>query len=265
MKEPLTNLFFAFSIIYFYKTFVLRRKKFRYVLILIPSMILLYIIKSYILFVLLPSLLMLLFFTKRQNIRSKEMRFLATPILIMILCLFLFLSLSVLSRYSERYDVEKILTYLKEFQDYSKSMSAKYEGTTYDINNFDGTLLGLVASVPESINVSLFRPYVWELKKPILIPNAIESLLVMFISIFVFLKVGVIRSVKFILKSPDLIFIFTFSFGLLFFVGLASLNFGTLVRYKIFGISFYLLGISYIYAKNKIRIKNRNYYKRLFK
>lgn len=82
---------------------------------------------------------------------------------------------------------------------------------------------------------------------------ALESLLLMFFTLYILLKAGLLRFIKWIFKDPLLMYCFLFSviFGL--FVGASTLNFGTLVRYKIPCLPFFSISLFLIFEKVKER------------
>ena len=99
----------------------------------------------------------------------------------------------------------------------------------YDIGLPDGTWQSMVKLMPAAINVSLFRPYIWEVRNPLMLLSAIESTIILFLAIRVFRK----RKWKQKLKDPFLVFCLGFTLLFAFAVGVSTFNFGTLMRYKI--------------------------------
>jgi hypothetical protein len=82
---------------------------------------------------------------------------------------------------------------------------------------------------------------------------AVESLVLMFFTLFILFKSGLFRLIKWTLSDPLIMYCFLFAvvFGL--FVGASTLNFGTLVRYKIPCLPFYAISLFLIYEKVKER------------
>ena len=112
------------------------------------------------------------------------------------------------------------------------------EGSTYDLGEFDPSLTGTLAKFPQAVVVTLYRPFIWESKKAIVLLSALEALLVLYFT----LKVIVLRKAKalsMIVRDPNLMFCLVFSFIFAFAVGISSYNFGALSRYKIPCLPFY--------------------------
>jgi ABC-type sulfate transport system permease component len=102
---------------------------------------------------------------------------------------------------------------------------------------------------PQAINASLFRPYLWEAKNPLMLMAAMESLFVLGLT----LVVAVRKPGKFLssFRDPYVMFCIVFSITFAFAVGVSTFNFGTLVRYKIPMLPFYLVGL--MLSFNRIR------------
>jgi len=82
---------------------------------------------------------------------------------------------------------------------------------------------------------------------------AVESLVLMFFTLFILLKSGPFRLIKWILSDPLVIYCFLFALVFGLFVGASTLNFGTLVRYKIPCLPFYAISLFLMYEKVKKR------------
>lgn len=116
---------------------------------------------------------------------------------------------------------------------------------------FDGSVSSLAKMAPAAIIATLFRPFIWESKKISTLLSSLESLALMLFTLYVLKKVGIIRFIRSIIKNPIILYSFFYSIIFALFVGATTLNFGTLVRYKIPGIPFYLISLFLILEFNK--------------
>jgi len=120
---------------------------------------------------------------------------------------------------------------------------------------FDGTLTSLLKMAPAAIIATFYRPFIWESRKISTLLSSFESMFIMFFTLYVLFKAGPIRSFSALRKDPVILYCVLFSllFGL--FVGATTPNFGSLVRYKIPCMPFYLIALFLIqdYAR---KIKN---------
>ncbi|MEO6358440.1 MAG: hypothetical protein ABIU77_06645 [Ferruginibacter sp.] len=99
-----------------------------------------------------------------------------------------------------------------------------------DVTDF--SLWGIIRTYLLSLNVALFRPYVWEVRNPLMLLNAMESLTVLLLTIYLLVKTKLTGFFKFSLQNSFLFFALTFSLLIAPLAGFVSFNFGTLVRYK---------------------------------
>lgn len=116
---------------------------------------------------------------------------------------------------------------------------------------FDGSASSLLRIAPAAITATLFRPYLWESKKISTLLSSIESLMLMLFTIYTLGKVGIKNFCITIVNKPIVLYCFIFSIIFALFVGATTLNFGSLVRYKIPSIPFYILSLFFILFYNK--------------
>ncbi len=118
---------------------------------------------------------------------------------------------------------------------------------------FDGTPAGLLKIAPAGIVATLFRPYIWESKKISSLVSSLESLALMLFTLYVFLRAGPFTFFGSIIKDPMILYCLLFALTFALFVGVTTLNFGTLVRYKIPCMPFYITGLLLILERYKAK------------
>jgi hypothetical protein len=148
-----------------------------------------------------------------------------------------------------RYSLENVAETSTITREYIYMISGD-EGSTYDLGEFDPSITGMLSKFPLAVNVTLFRPYPWEAKKTIVVLSALEAILFMFLTIKTLLVVGLYRTWLSIKSDPTIQFCLIFTLIFAFAVGISSYNFGTLSRYKIPCLPFFILGLTLIYYKN---------------
>ena len=94
---------------------------------------------------------------------------------------------------------------------------------------------------PAAVNVSLFRPYLWEVRNPLMLLSALESLTFLLVTIYLLLKYT--RAFFKALTDSNILFCLVFSIVFAFGVGVSTYNFGTLARYKIPLLPYYALAL----------------------
>lgn len=260
MKDTIIIIALGYTVHGLYTFFILRRKRLIGLISFIIGFYFISVIKVYITIVLIPAVAIWVFLKKASSIRNKQLKRVAFPIILMVGLSFSVGLIVVLSNFSNnsKYNLNKILYTAEQTQWWHKVVSEN-SGSSYDLGKWNPTFLGLLPMIPKSINVTLFRPYPWEARKVILIPAAIESLLAIFLTIFVLLRIGIIRFFKTIFSDATLIFCLTFSLTFAFAVGFTSYNFGALARYKIPCLPFYFVALAILYnsKKKKRRILNK--------
>ena len=115
-----------------------------------------------------------------------------------------------------------------------------YQGNSFDIGEFDGSIGGVFSKFPLAVMAGLFRPFIFEARNPVMFISGVENTFLLIFTIIFLFRVGPIKVIKYILKEPLLLFSLTFAVFFAFGIGLSTSNFGALVRYKIPCIPFYL-------------------------
>jgi len=131
--------------------------------------------------------------------------------------------------------------------------SEQYGENYYDIGKFEATPVGVLSKFPIATISGIFRPFIWEARNPFILMAALEGLFLMVFLVYALIKTGTMRFFKNIFSDPLLIFSFSFVLIFGFGVGLATANFGALVRYKIPLLPFLTAGLYILIdmAKNK--------------
>ena len=125
------------------------------------------------------------------------------------------------------------------------------DGALLDYGEITPTLAGVLAVIPKALVASLFRPFLWEAKKATSLIAALEGTALFLLTCYVFLRRGPVKPIKIILTESTVFFCFLFSIVFAIAIGLNCFNFGTLVRYKIPCLPFYLVSMILILNHKK--------------
>ena len=120
-------------------------------------------------------------------------------------------------------------------------------GSNFEIDTTNPLLLGL-----NGLFATFFRPFPWEINSFIALFSAIESFAFLLLIIFLIYKKGFITPFKGIFSMPILIFAFSFAIIFATSVGVSTTNFGSLSRYKIPCLPFYLIFIIGAYHQTRL-------------
>ncbi|HEY0772063.1 MAG TPA: hypothetical protein VGD31_17175 [Sphingobacteriaceae bacterium] len=199
--------------------------------LLILSLILLYKIKVYILMALLPAAIVWIFLSRIQSIRYTVVKFVLFPVALVLSIGLGFFAMIRTGASSEKYSIDNIARTAQITAYDIRYYTGKDAGSGYSIGELDGTWQSMVRLAPAAVNATLFRPYLWEVKNPLMLLAALEAFLFLIGVLYI---VFTTRSALFRgLRNPDVLFMLMFSLTFAFAVGVSTFNFGTLVRYKI--------------------------------
>jgi hypothetical protein len=106
-----------------------------------------------------------------------------------------------------------------------------YTGKKYDLGAVDFTPIGMLKTMPLAVFTGIYRPFPWEALSPGLILNAVESVLLFYLS-FVFLTDRRGKRLNRIRNTDILTYATYFVFLMAFMTGFTSIIFGVLVRLR---------------------------------
>ncbi len=223
----------------------------RNIFIAVASFTLIATVKIYILLGFIPALIMWILFIYTHRISSLGPRLVLKILVIGITTAgFLFVMQTFGEQYLGRYSLDNVEETAEANRRWITYSGSRKEGSSYDLGNFDPSIQGMLSKFPLAVNVTLFRPYLWESGKVIIFLSAVEAFLFLLITLKVLFKVGLKRSWKTIGANPTIQFCLIFSIIFAFAVGVSSYNFGALSRYKIPCLPFYALAIVLIFYSN---------------
>jgi hypothetical protein len=202
------------------------------------SAYLLYTIKVYILLALIPGAGLWIFGAITSRIRTKSLRRVSLFFALLIAGFAAVYLVNYLTSDASlaKFSMENIL----ETSDYSRRILERHgdSGSNFQINTSNPVLLmlnGLVAT--------FFRPFPWEISSAIVAFSALEAVVFLALFIYLLFVTGIGRVTSVIFSSPLLLLCFSFAVVFAISVGISTTNFGSLSRYKIPCLPFYLMFI----------------------
>ena len=242
MKDTFVFGATCYTIYGLHQFFIERKRNGKTLLTLLFSFYIILMIKAYIMFALLPGLLIFANFERLKSIKSYFIKLIVYPItfsLIILAANTLFFDFNELfGKYSADNLFEEAAL---QNSDLKRDV---YGGNSFDIGKFDPTLQGAISKFLPAINAAIFRPYIWEVGSPTMLLSGIENIILLSMSIWLILTkpIKLFRSIG---SDPFIIFCLLFTIILGFGVGLSTSNFGALVRYKIPFLPFFTFIICY--------------------
>jgi hypothetical protein len=241
LKDTITLACLGIAVYTTDQLFIRKRINVVRIMLFLISLILLYQVKIYILLAFLPSAIIWVFLSNVKTVRYTLVKFFLFPVALGLSVVLGFFAIARTSSGNNKYALDKLAHTAQSTAYDIRYYSGKDAGSGYSIGELDGSLQSLLKLAPAAINVTLFRPYIWEVKNPLMLLAALEGLLLLLGVVYV---VATTRwAVLTGIRNPDVFFCLLFSVTFAFAVGVSTFNFGTLVRYKIPMLPFFVLAL----------------------
>ncbi len=225
----------------FYQIFQERRYRVRNFVLLLGALMMIFYVKKFILQAYLPAVILWIGSLNVVYIRSFLLKAMLVPFVLLILATSAYFTVVKVGEDDERYAVSKLATTARTTAYDIRYWSGREAGSGYSLGELDGTYSTMLSLAPSAINVSLFRPYLWEVNNPLMLLSALESLVLLIFSVYI-VVVGWSRLPS-ALVDPNILFCLAFSLTFAFAVGISTFNFGTLARYKVPLLPFFLTAL----------------------
>lgn len=252
MKDSFTFTFNLVFIMCFAKIFFDRKIRISTILGLIFSAYIIMELKVYILYASIAGCMVWLGSGYLKKVKSTLFKFVIAPLLILIVAFggmyaLRFVGESVGGKFS---DVDSMLGQASVTQQDLKQ--EYYEGHSFDIGDFDGSLGSLISMGPKAVIAGLYRPFIFESETAVMLLSGLENTVLLLLTLYVFFKAGIKYTLKQILGNPFVSMCLLFSVVLALGIGISTSNFGALVRFKIPLIPFFALGwLEILFSKKK--------------
>jgi hypothetical protein len=256
LKDSITLSAVGWYTCHFYYFFIQKEYSFKSVCCIFISAFLLISIKPYIFFALLPGSLIWLSNEKLARVRSNIIKTLVAPFFLLVGVGVSFFLLSQMTDILGIYSLDKVMeravvVNIDQKQEY-------YGGNSFDIGEFHADPISMLSKAHLAIMATLFRPYLWDVKNVVMLMSALENTYILVLTIFLLVKLKVLNFFTLISKNALLLFSVLFSLFFAFSVGIATSNFGSLVRLKIPCIPFYVSSLFVLkdfYDQKKYKVR----------
>jgi len=248
-KEPVSISAIGWIMFCSYKTFTEKKLSLLYISLGIFSIFLITVVKSYIIAAFLIPVCLFTTMHFINKIKSHMFRLMSLPILLILI----FGLYTVLAEKIDEslgiFAVDKLSENVQGLNNQYNKMSTEDAGSNFEIGAIEPSLAGLIKKMPVGFVATLYRPFLWETRNVVMLFSTLESLTILLFTLYVIKKAGVLSFLKILFTNPVILFFITYSIIFSGFVGISSLNFGTLARYRVPVIPFYLMGLLLIYSK----------------
>jgi hypothetical protein len=254
LKDPICVGAMGYFIYATYSVFIKKRKIPVSLIIMYTTGFLLLNTKPYILIALSVVFLVWIFFRFRDKIEDRTLRSVSTILFVLLAVVggyFVTEGLSQ-SETTAQFSTDQLLkTVEKQQSTFSRNIGAREGGgSNFSVGSSDNSLIGTIALFPVGVVSTFFRPFIWEIRSPLMILSALESFAFLALTIMCFRRVGVGQTFRTIFSDPVIAFCFVFAVLFGGIIGATTTNFGALVRYKLPCIPFYALAFILVMDKS---------------
>lgn len=231
----------------------LRKKIINSILAVIVSVYICMILKPYILYIFIPSMLLWAQDSFSKGMQSGIVKFLIRPLIITAFAIGGFFFINTISESAGKYSLENAVSVAEGFQSWHSYLADTRSQSGYSLGEVEFTPVGVLQKSPEAFFVTFYRPLLFiDTTNFATAFEAIQSLILLIFTIYILVKIGLLKSLRLILLNHHIraFIVFAIIFGVT--VGITSYNFGALSRYKIPALPFYTTALIFIlYFGNK--------------
>ncbi|XOV91915.1 MAG: hypothetical protein ACFHWX_17115 [Bacteroidota bacterium] len=150
---------------------------------------------------------------------------------------------------NDRYSFESLAFTAESTAKWNYYVSNRDKGSGYTLGDFDFSFFGLASKFVPAVITSFFRPFLWEVRNPVMLLSALENLVIIWLVLNTLIN---LKRLNILSKYPILILCLLFAIFFGFAVGVTTYNFGSLVRYRIPMIPFLLAVLIAVKYKSRI-------------
>lgn len=248
IKDPICFGSVGYVLYGMFNIFVRKKNYIGSIIWIIVGSFLLYFIKVYILLALAPAIILWLFVVFNKVVENKVLRRILTFMTFTIGAV----TAIFLLNYATSDESLKAFSFdnITETSEQSRKLYEGFneagagEGSYYSIQSTNPFLIFL-----NGISATFFRPFIWEVNSITALFSSLESLFFLYITITLMYRRGLINFFRKIFGDPVLMMCFIFAIVFAAAVGSTALNFGSLSRYKIPCLPFYLTMVLVLYRQ----------------
>jgi hypothetical protein len=249
LKDPICYGAVGYLVYGIFNIFIKRRKMGISFLWIVISVILLYYIKVYILLALSPAIVLWLFSEFNKVVKNKTLRRIMAVMTFTVgaVTALLLINVTTSDENLKQYQLDTFVETGNYQRGLYEGFSQQYSGSYFSLGSKNPILL-----FPLGIVATLFRPFPWEVTSPIVMLSAAEAFMFLTFTIAFVYKRGFLTLFKDAFKRPVLIMCVIFALLFSAAIGSTAGNFGSLSRYKIPCLPFYLIMILVLYRESKL-------------
>ena len=195
-------------------------------------------IKSYIFLAFAPGLLLWTVLRFYRKVENPILRVGLTPVMIVVVSVGLFYAQGIVAAKTQELALDQVTETIASQTEYWNENATS--GSAYTLPDIEFTPAGLLKSLPSLYLTGAFRPYLWDSRSVIILLAAFESTALFVWVCFFMFRSGFGTFWRRVFGDPMLLCFFVYSFIFFPVVALTSGNFGTLIRYRLPALPFFL-------------------------
>lgn len=238
----------------FYSAVILKQNMMRNILLLLVTAYLITLIRGFIIFTLIPCCMLMAVTYYREVFKSTIIRVVVGPLLLVLgvgLSIFFVQSLG---NSVSSYSIDSLQQKAEGFKSWHSYLGETQGGSAYSLGSeVEYTPLGILKQAPMAIAITLFGPFIWQVRNPIMLLSAIESLFLLFYTLKALFNKRIYAIFSILIGDHLVVFCLAFVAILSIAVGITSFNYGALVRYRIPILPFFGMLLSLISYRLSVR------------
>jgi hypothetical protein len=240
MKDTIIMAAIGYLIYTLYWIFIKRQPSLLHILQFIMSFLIIAIVKVFIAMILIPLICLWLFL---QYHHLFQLWYQKTMVILLFL-LFAIGFVHLISKNDRKFSLDKIASRSFRYQRMNLENATALNGSEYNLGVVDSSYIGLLKKFPIATVTAIVRPSLLDIKKAILLPAGIENFLLLLFICYCTFKIRYNYSSSLMLRfKPIIVFGLFFSIIVFFISGFTASSFGNLVRYRIVGLPFFVIGL----------------------
>ncbi|MBL0309759.1 MAG: hypothetical protein IPP77_08830 [Bacteroidetes bacterium] len=229
----------------YYDLVIRKRKIIRNLFMLMIVVYIISQIRGFLVYTIAPGLLLMTAVYYRNLFKSAVVRFVALPVFIGIGLVGSLVFVERFGNMVESYSMESLQKKAEGFHSWHTTLGETQGGSFYSLgDDVDYSVAGIMRKAPLALAITLFGPFVWQIKNVVMLVSGIESLIFLYYFSTVFINIRVYRAFSVLSKDHIVMFCILFIVAIGIAVGMTSFNYGALVRYKIPILPFFVVLIS---------------------
>jgi hypothetical protein len=218
----------------FYNLVILKRGIFKYLFLLLVTGYLISLIRGFILFTVAPCLVLMAVTYYRNAIGSSFLRFFVGPVFLIGGIGISILFVRSLGQAVDSYSIDSLQQKAEGFKSWHSYLGETQGGSSYKLSeDVQYTTAGILRQAPLAILITLYGPFVWQIRNIVMLLSGIESLFFLIFSLRVAFNKRIYNLFGILLRDHLIVFCAPLVIILSVAIGLTSFNYGALVRYRI--------------------------------